>query len=131
MDKKTVLFVDDDPFVLETLKVGLIGEPYERLFANSAHEALQLLETERVHIVVSDLRMPEMNGLELLQIIRQKWPSVFRIVLSGQTQVSTLLHAINNGHIYKFIVKPWALEDDFKPAIREALKYVDTPFLQH
>ncbi len=126
MDKKTVLFVDDDEKVLETLKLGLIGEPYDRLFAKSAQEAVQMMESETIHVIVSDLKMPEMNGLELLRIVREKWPSVVRMVLSGHTQVSTLLHAINCGHIYKFIVKPWTLEDDFKPAVRDALAYFDS-----
>lgn len=126
MEKRTILFVDDDLSVIETLKLGLIGEPYEKLFAKSAKEALDLLETHTVHVIVSDLRMPEMNGLELLRIVKERWPSVVRMVLSGYTQVSTLLHAINQGHIFKFIVKPWTIEDDFKPAIQDALVFFDT-----
>ncbi len=126
MTDKTVLFVDDDPCVLQTLKLGLIGEPYKRLFARSAQEALTILDSNDVQVIVSDLKMPEMGGLELLKIVCEKWPSTVRMVLSGYAHVSTLLNAINQGHIYKFIMKPWKIEDEFKPAIREALDFYDT-----
>lgn len=66
-----------------------------------------------------------MNGLELLRIVREQYPQIVRVVLSGYTHISTLLHAINQGHVYKFIMKPWKIEDEFKPAILEALGYYD------
>jgi len=128
MDKKTVLFVDDNRSLLCTLELGLVGEPYDRLFAASGPEALEILETHPVQVIVSDLRMPEMSGLELLRIVWEKWPRTVRIVLSGYTHISTLLHAINQGHVYKFIMKPWKIEDEFKPAIREALAYYDSQY---
>ena len=121
MDKKTVLFVDDDRGLLTTLEMGLVGEPYDRRFAASGQDALEILETRPVQVIVSDLRMPEMNVLELLRTVWGKWPQTVRIVLSGYTHISTLLHAINQGHVYKLIMKPWKIEDEFKPAIREAL----------
>ena len=126
MGEGTVLFVDDDPNVLQTLKLGLVGETYERLFAGSAQEALAILENDAVQVIVSDLKMPEMGGLEFLKIVRERWPSTVRMVLSGHAHVSTLMNAINQGNIYKFIMKPWAIENEFKPAIREALEYYHT-----
>jgi two-component system response regulator HupR/HoxA len=126
MEKKTVLFVDDEERVLACLKGGLLGEPYKTLFAKSGKEALEILEKNEVHVIVTDMRMPEMGGLELLKTVKEKYPHVVRMVLSGYTQVTTLLTAINQGTIFKFITKPWDFEEDFKPAIREAIEYYDS-----
>jgi two-component system, NtrC family, response regulator HupR/HoxA len=125
METKTVLFVDDEERLLTSLKRGLMDEPYKCLFANSGPHALEVLSKNKVHVIITDMRMPEMNGLELLRIVREKYPDIIRIVLSGYTQITTLLTAINEGHIYKYITKPWKLEEEFKPQIREALAYYD------
>ena len=125
MEKRTVLFVDDEKKILTSLKRGLLDEPYETLFANSGKEALEILMREEVHVIVTDMRMPEMTGLELLRIIKKDYPQIVRMVLSGYTQISTLLTAINQGEVYKYITKPWKLEEDFKPSIREAIDYYD------
>ena len=123
MEKRTVLFVDDEEKLLGSLKRGVLDEPYNTLFANSGKEALEVLKGNEVHILVTDMRMPEMSGLDLLRIVKQDYPHIVRMVLSGYTQISTLLTAINQGEIYKFITKPWKLEEEFKPAIREAIEY--------
>ncbi|HUU16132.1 MAG TPA: response regulator [Sedimentisphaerales bacterium] len=68
MEKRTVLFVDDEKKVLSCLKGGLLDEPYETLFAGSGKEALEILEQNEVQVIVTDMRMPEMGGLELLKI---------------------------------------------------------------
>ena len=125
MEKRAVLFVDDEEKLLRSLKRGLLDEPYKTLFANSGKEALEILQQQEVHVLVTDMRMPEMNGLELLRIVKEEYPNIVRMVLSGYTQITTLLTAINQGEIYKFITKPWKLEEEFKPAIREALEYYD------
>ena len=123
MEKRTVLFVDDEEKILRSLKRGLLDEPYKTLFANSGKEALEILKQNEVHVVVTDMRMPEMSGLELLKAVKEQYPHIIRMVLSGYTQVTTLLTAINQGEIYKYITKPWKLEEEFKPAIREAIDY--------
>jgi DNA-binding NtrC family response regulator len=123
MEKRTVLFVDDEEKILRSLKRGLLDEPYKTLFANSGKEALEILRKNEVHVIVTDMRMPEMSGLELLRIVKEKYPHIVRMVLSGYTQITTLLTAINQGEIYKFITKPWKLEEGFKPAVREAIEY--------
>ena len=128
MEKRTVLFVDDEEKLLRSLKRGLMDEPYNSLFANSGKEALEILDNNDVHVLVTDMRMPEMGGLELLQRVKEDYPHIIRMVLSGYTQITTLLTAINEGEVYKFITKPWKLEEEFKPAIRQAVEYYD---LQH
>ncbi len=125
MEKRTVLFVDDEEKILKSLKRGLLDEPYNILLATSGKEAIGILKREEVHIIVTDMRMPEMSGLELLRIVKEDYPGIVRIVLSGYTQVTTLLTAINQGEIFKFITKPWQLEEEFKPAIREAVEYYE------
>jgi two-component system response regulator HupR/HoxA len=125
MEKKTVLFVDDEENILKSLKRGLLDEPYETLFAQSGKEALEILKQKEVHVLVTDMRMPEMSGLELLKITKTEYPHIIRMVLSGYTQVTTLLTAINQGEIYKFITKPWKLEEEFKPSVREAVEYYE------
>ncbi len=123
METRTVLFVDDEEKILTSLKRGLMDEPYKALFANSGQEALEILKQNEVHVLVTDMRMPEMSGLDLLRTVKKEYPNIVRMVLSGYTQVATLLTAINQGEIFKFITKPWKLEEEFKPAIREAVEY--------
>jgi DNA-binding NtrC family response regulator len=123
MDHRTILFVDDEEKVLKALQRGLLDEPYSCLFANSGKEALDILEKNEVHVICTDMRMPEMNGLELLKIVKEKYPMIVRLVLSGYTQVGMLLTAINQGEIFKFITKPWKLEEEFKLIIAQAVDY--------
>ena len=123
MEKRTVLFVDDNQSVLTSLERGLLDEKYKTLFATSGKEALEILETKEVHVIVTDMRMPEMGGLELLKIVKEKHPRIVRMVLSGYTQITTLLTAINQGEIFKFITKPWKLEEEFKSAVQQAIDY--------
>ena len=125
MEKRTVLFVDDEEKILRSLKRGLLDESYNKLFANSGKEALEILQQKEVHVIVTDMRMPEMTGLELLRGVKKEYPNIVRMVLSGYTQITTLLTAINQGEVYKFITKPWKLEEDFKPAVRQAIEYYD------
>jgi DNA-binding NtrC family response regulator len=125
MEKRTVLFVDDEERVLSSIKGGLLGEPYTSLFVGSGKKALEILEQEEVQVVVTDMSMPEMGGLELLSIIKEKYPHIIRMVLSGNADIQTLLVAINQGEIFRFITKPWNFEEEFKPAVRQAIDYYD------
>lgn len=117
-----VLFVDDEVNILNTLRRGLMDENYYCLFANSAKEALELFETSKIDVIVSDIRMPEMNGLDLLKIVTEKSPMTVKIVLSGYTQLPQVLATINQVDIFKFVTKPWSLEDLIMN-VRKALDY--------
>jgi len=123
MEKRTVLFVDDDEIILMSLQRSLRDEPYNKVFARSGKDALRILQENIVHIVVTDMRMPEMTGMEFLRIVKDNYPNVVRIVLSGYTQITTLLTAINQGEIYRYIPKPWKIDDDFKVVIRQAIEH--------
>ena len=122
METRTILFVDEEN-ILTSLKRGLLDEPYNLLFATSGKKALAILEKNEVHVIVTDMRMPEMSGLQFLRIVKDKYPHIVRLVLSGYTQVSTLLTAINQGEIFKFFTKPWKFEDEFRTAIAQAVEY--------
>lgn len=117
----TILFVDDEPIVLEALKRVFQRDGYRLLFCSSAHEALGILEKNEVQIVVSDYRMPGMSGGELMQEVSEKWPDTVRIILSGFADISSVVSAINGGEIYKFISKPWQNEE-LKEVISNAVE---------
>jgi len=125
MEKRALLFVDDEQRVLMSLKRGLLDEPYSSFFAESGKQALEILEKKEVHVIVTDMRMPEMGGLELLRIVKRDYPYIIRMVLSGYADIDTLLAAINQGEIYRFIPKPWKSNAEIKTIIRQAIEYYD------
>lgn len=103
---KRVLFVDDEPAVLEALQRSLYqhGDQWDMGFVTSALEALAVLDAGPVDVIVSDLRMPQMDGLQLLEIVRAKYPGVVRIALSGCTERETALRA--SGVVHQYLAKP-------------------------
>lgn len=119
----TVLFVDDELNVLSSLKRGLIDEDYRCIFANSGQRALELMASDDVAVIVSDMRMPEMDGLKLLKEVEDRYPKTIKIVLSGYAQLTQVIATINQVDIFKFITKPWKLEEEFKGVIQKALDY--------
>ena len=123
MERSTILFVDDQAVILAALKRAFLDEPFEKLFASSSKEAFEFLEKKQIHVIVTDLGMPEMGGQKLLEIVMEKYPHIVRIVLSGQTDINTLHAVANDGKVFKIIPKPWKLEEEFKPAIRDAIEY--------
>jgi DNA-binding NtrC family response regulator len=102
----TVLFVDDEPQVLGGLRDALRRYPFNTLLATSGFQALELLQTEPVDVVVSDERMPGMTGSEFLSQVRVRRPETIRIILTGQASLEAAMHAINQGEVYRFFTKP-------------------------
>jgi len=123
VENKTVLFVDDDEEILRSLERFLLEEPYNRLFSKSGREALEILQKEEVHVIVTDIRMPDMDGLELLGIVKKMYPQIVNIILSGYAELDTVLQAIEQGEVVKFILKPWNHNQDFKKFILEAINH--------
>jgi len=103
----TILCVDDEQSILNALKRLLRKEGYQLLFANSGKEGLGLLQENEVHLVISDQRMPGMSGTEFLEIVKDKYPDVLRIILTGYSDIDSITESINKGNIYKFFFKPW------------------------
>ena len=125
MEKKTVLFVDDDEIVLRSIERGLVDELYRKLFAKSGEEALEILQREEVHVMVTDMRMPGMGGHELLKIVKKEYPQIVSIVLSGYAHSTTIMMALHQEDVFKFSPKPWKMAEEFKPAIRRAIDHYD------
>ena len=121
-ENKTVLFVDDDEAILRSLERGLLDGSYNKLFAKSSKEALKILKRKKVHVIVTDMLMPEMTGLELLRIVRKEYPNIIGMVLTGYEQDAELQNAVEQGEIFKLIPKPlWKLGGKFERLVRRAL----------
>jgi DNA-binding NtrC family response regulator len=118
--QKSVLIVDDDPPVVEALRRTLHREGYRLFVAYDAAQALSVLENESVDVLVSDLEMPEMNGLELLARVRAQWPEVVRIVLTGGGSLESAISAINQGEVHRYLTKPWS-NDQLREMMRATM----------
>jgi two-component system, NtrC family, response regulator HupR/HoxA len=123
MNQDKVLFVDDEPSVLSAIKRAVQDEKYTPFFAGSGAEALTIMEKNKFCVIVTDMRMPVMDGLTLLKIVKEKYPRTVRVVLSGFTQLSQMLVTINQGEVFKFITKPWTNEHELLPVIEQAMDY--------
>ena len=127
--QQTLLLVDDEENILHSLKRLLRKEPYQVLSCSSAAEALELLALHQVQVIISDQRMPEMNGTEFLSRVKEMYPDTVRIVLSGYTDLRSVTEAINRGAIYKFMTKPWQ-DDELKTEIAAAFRRYREQHLQ-
>lgn len=116
-----ILCVDDEPSVLAALRRVLKASGYSVRIADSAATGLQLLEKEEIDLVISDMRMPQMDGARFLGLVRERWPGVMRILLTGQADVESIADAINSGDVYRYIAKPWD-DDDIVLQVRLALE---------
>ena len=119
-----ILCVDDERNVLKALRRLFMDEDdYDIMVAESGEKGLEILEEEGdIRLVVSDYRMPGMDGVEFLAQVCEKWHDTMRIVLSGYADTAAVVEAINLGQIYKFIPKPWN-DEELKSAISTALQH--------
>lgn len=101
-----ILFVDDEVNVLTALSRALHQEQFQIFGATSATEALEILEKNHIDVVVSDEVMPGMSGTEFLSIVRGRYPEIIRIILTGHASIESSIRAINEGEIYRFLLKP-------------------------
>ncbi len=127
MDEQVkILCVDDERNVLRALERLFLDEDYHLLTALSGQEALEILESQSpIQVVMSDYRMPGMNGVDFLSQVCERWPETVRMVLSGYADTGSVVSAINEGQIYRFIAKPWN-DDELKVTLANA---VDSYFL--
>lgn len=118
--RATILLVDDEPGILSSLRRLLRTQGYIIHTAESGKAGLEILEREPVDLVVSDMRMPEMDGARFLEQVRKRWPASMRILLTGYADVSSTIDAINCGEIHRYVAKPWD-DNDLLLTIRDAL----------
>jgi putative nucleotidyltransferase with HDIG domain len=120
----TVLFVDDEVNILKALQRLLRNEEMNVLCTDRASEALEIVARDPVQVVVSDQRMPEMSGVDLLSKVRELQPDLVRMLLTGYTEIDVAVDAINRGQIYRLITKPWN-DDELRATIRQAFDQWD------
>ena len=119
--KPTLLFVDDEPNILSALQRLFRPAGYRIYTAPGGAEGLAVLERERVDLVVSDMRMPQMDGAAFLEQVATRWPAVMRILLTGYADLTSAVAAVNKGNIYRYLSKPWE-DNDIKLTVQQALE---------
>lgn len=120
-----VLFVDDEQMILNSLKRGLRKLDEDFYFAMSGREALQIIKHTDIDVVFSDMKMPEMSGLELLKEVEAINPDIVKVIVSGYAQLPQLIATINQTEIYKYIAKPFDLYMELVPVIKDAIEYAE------
>jgi response regulator RpfG family c-di-GMP phosphodiesterase len=118
----TLLCVDDEQNILSSLRRLFRHDGYRVLTATSGDAGIKLLESEQVDLVISDMRMPEMDGARFLEMVRSRWPDTLRILLTGHADITSTIKAINQGQIFRYISKPWD-DQDVCLIVRHALEH--------
>jgi response regulator RpfG family c-di-GMP phosphodiesterase len=118
MNKPTLLLVDDEERILRSLRM-LFFTGYNVRMTTDANEAIRILKNEQVHVIVSDQRMPVMQGAELLRIAREVSPATMRILLTGYSDFEASVATVNEGEVFRYLLKPWTA-DEVKQVVAEA-----------
>lgn len=118
--RPALLFVDDERRVLTSMR-AMFRREYEVLLANSGDEAIKILAERDVHVVVSDQRMPEMTGVELLATVKEEHPSSMRILLTGYADLDAVEASINESEVFRYLMKPCPT-DELRDAVRLAVQ---------
>ncbi len=119
--RASVLFVDDEVNILRSIRRSLRVLPLDVHLAESAEKALEILRSQPIDVVVSDMRMPTTSGAELLGQVAKEFPNTFRIILSGYADVDSMLAAINLGKVHRFLNKPWT-NDELLEVIKDGIE---------
>ncbi len=117
----SLLFVDDEANILSSLKRLFRPLGYHIHTATGGAEGLELLACESVDLIISDMRMPEMSGAEFLEQAAVRWPNTVRILLTGYSDLGSTIDAVNKGHIYRYVSKPW-IDHELTLLVQRALE---------
>ncbi|MEW5903341.1 MAG: response regulator [Pseudomonadota bacterium] len=126
MSKPTLLLVDDEERILRSLRM-LFFSGYNVRITTSPSEAMRILREERIHVIVSDQRMPLMQGSELLRIARDSSPATMRILLTGYSDLEASIASVNEGEVFRYLMKPWNVEE-VKKVVAEAAAIAEASF---
>ncbi len=126
MSKPTLLLVDDEERILRSLRMLFFTE-YNVRVTTEANEAIRILREEKVHVIVSDQRMPKMQGSELLRIARETSPATMRILLTGYSDLDASIASVNEGEVFRYLMKPWKV-DEVKKVVAEATAIAEASF---
>lgn len=118
----TVLCVDDEPNVLSALRRTLASFGHRVVTAEGGQEGLKLLERERAEVVISDMRMPGMDGVSFLEYVSVKWPDATRVLLTGYSSLEATVDAVNRGRVFSYVSKPWD-DEELQVTIQQALNH--------
>ncbi|MFI4940229.1 MAG: EAL domain-containing protein [Burkholderiales bacterium] len=121
MEEQILLIVDGDHGTLSSLNRCLRGQGYRILNASNGYEGLEILASNAVQVIISSQRMPTMSGADFLTIAAKLYPDTMRIILSGYTELQSVLDAVNRGEIYRFLTKPWD-DDQLRQNIHDAFR---------
>lgn len=123
MNIYTILFVDDEPNILQSIKRLFFNYPdIEILTAKNAEEGAGILATQKVDVLISDEKMPGIQGSQFVQYVRERFPDVVRCILTGYADTDSILSAVNRGEVYRYLVKPWN-DGDLISTVRSAAEY--------
>ena len=128
-NKVTILYVDDEENNLFSFK-ATFRIKYKVLTAISGSEALEILEKNQVHIIITDQRMPEMTGIEFLEKVLEKFPDPMRVLLTGYADMNAVIDAVNKGKIFHYLAKPWNEEELDLTITRAYEKYLEKALLK-
>ncbi|CAN2976378.1 MULTISPECIES: HD domain-containing phosphohydrolase [Pseudomonas] len=120
--KSAVLLVDDEESILNSLRRLLRSQPYDVVLATSGAQALEIMATRPIDLVMSDARMPGMDGATLLAEVHRLYPATSRILLTGYADLTTIIKAINDGQIHRYISKPWN-DEELQLVLQQTLEH--------
>jgi serine/threonine-protein kinase len=126
MNKPIILLIDDDERILRSLRM-LFFVAYEVRMTTDPQEAIRILKEEKIHVVISDQRMPVMQGSELLRIARETSPATMRILLTGYSDLEASIASVNEGEVFRYLMKPWN-GDEVKAVVAEAVTIAEASF---
>src|SRR5262249_3693222 len=118
-----ILVVDDEPEILFSLR-ALLRRDFEVHTAESGPQALEVLHRHPIHVIMTDQRMPEMTGVELLGRGRGECPHAIRVIFTGYADLRAVIDAVNRGEIYRYLTKPWD-PDDLCDVLRQACEHYE------
>lgn len=116
--KYCLLVVDDEPDICDSI-YDLLRVRYDVTRANSAAEAMEVMRQRDVHVVMTDQRMPAVTGTEMLRLVKSEYPDAIRVLFTGYADIRSVIEAINLGHVYRYISKPFSPEE-LELAVAEA-----------